>query len=468
MMDVGKRAMQTSQTALSTVSHNIANKGTEGFSRQRVEIQTTPPISNGEYRIGTGARTQSITRVNNSFIEKQLENEGSTLGKRESRAHSMARVEQVFNEQVESGLNKSLAQFFNAFRELSNSPENLSLRNYVAESADFLAKDFEKVSHQLIKIQEEADFEIRVHVDEINALTKEIAQLNKLIQTTEIGSHHANDERDRRDLLLKKLGEKINIKYSEGDNGAVVVTAGNSALLVSGESSRDLIVDKTPEREGKSEGNVDIFYKASDTGGLYRVTDQFKGGAIGGVLDIRDNFINGLREDLNALAYELSSQVNSAHTRGFDSYGNRGMHFFTPLDSKARAAENLKVNNKIMEDAAHIVAGAEPNAPADNRIANIISSLQFNRTMGNSEFTFDDYYNNMVGRVGITASRANSELESQKEVVDQLKNIRESISGVSLDEETTKMIEYQRSFDASARLIRTADEMMDTVLNIKR
>jgi flagellar hook-associated protein 1 FlgK len=94
--------------------------------------------------------------------------------------------------------------------------------------------------------------------------------------------------------------------------------------------------------------------------------------------------------------------------------------------------------------------------------------LQFYRTMGGNEFTFDDFYNNVVGRVGVVTSRANSEAKSQKDIVDQLQNIRESISGVSLDEETTKMIEYQRTFDASARLIRTADEMMREVIDLKR
>jgi flagellar hook-associated protein 1 FlgK len=94
--------------------------------------------------------------------------------------------------------------------------------------------------------------------------------------------------------------------------------------------------------------------------------------------------------------------------------------------------------------------------------------MQYEGKLADGQSTFDDFYGNIVGQVGITASRSNSEQESQKGIVEQLKNIRESISGVSLDEETAKMIEYQKSFDASARLIRTADEMMDTVLNLKR
>ena len=97
MMDVGKRSLMNSQTALQTVSHNVANKNTEGYSRQRVEMQTTEPTGLGKLRIGNGARATSITRVNNQFIEKQVETEGNILGMKDSKAQMMARVEQVFN-----------------------------------------------------------------------------------------------------------------------------------------------------------------------------------------------------------------------------------------------------------------------------------------------------------------------------------------------------------------------------------
>ena len=110
---------------------------------------------------------------------------------------------------------------------------------------------------------------------------------------------------------------------------------------------------------------------------------------------------------------------------------------------------------------------AAPNAAGDNRVANVLSSLQYQKTMEDGTSTFDDYYNSLVGKIGIEAQRANSAQQSQDDIVGQLKNIRESISGVSLDEETTKMIEFQKSFDASARLVRTADEMMDTILQLK-
>lgn len=467
MMDTGKQSMMNSQKGLQTVSHNIANKNTEGYSRQRVETKANEPTGVGQLRIGNGARVSGVTRVNNQFIERQLESERGVLGENTARAEMLARVEQVYNEQNNKGLNKYMGEFFNSFRELSNSPESVAIRTMVKESADFLAKDFHRVNGQLTKIQEEADFQMGVMVGEINGITREISALNEKIQSVEIDSTVANDERDRRETLIKSLGEKINIKYAESEDGLVTITAGNNAILVSGGSQRDLIVSQS-NKEGKNrEGGAQIFYKPNDHSTPMNVTSQLRGGALGGLLETRDEFVSGLLKEMDELAYNLSNEVNKAHQVGYDRGHRTGNAFFKPLLEKEGAAAKIQLADEINNDPGRIAAAAAPNAAADNRVANYISSLQFNQVMGDGQITFDDFYNNVVGKVGVSASRANSDLESQKGIVDQLKNIRESISGVSLDEETTKMIEYQKSYDASARLIKTADEMMDTVLNLK-
>lgn len=466
MMDVGKRSMANSQTALQTVSHNVANKSTEGFSRQRVDIQASVPVELGQTRVGMGARAGIVTRVNNPFLEKQLEREGNTLAHDEARSSLMGRVEQVYNEQVNKGLNHFMGEFFNAFRELSNNPESLASRTMVKESADHLTRDFVRVNTQLSDIQKDADFRIKTLVHDINQITKEIASLNEKVQSVELQGIPANDERDRRDLLIKKLGEKVNIRYAEGDRGNLTITAGNNAVLVSGFSYRELDVKPTPARDGKREGNVDIFYKATENGTPVNVTHQLTGGNIGGLLDVRDKVINGLVENMDQLAYSLATEVNKAHVQGFDRYNKSGNLFFEQPQSAVGASQTLKLADSVMEDVGRIAAAGQPDSPGDNRIANVISQVQYKQFMG-GDATVDDFYGSIVGQVGIEAERSNSAFESQKDIVGQLKNIRESVSGVSLDEETTKMIEFQKSFDASARLIRTADEMMDTILRLK-
>jgi flagellar hook-associated protein 1 len=187
MMDVGKRSLMNSQTSLQTTAHNIANKSTEGYSRQRVEMMSNEPIGEGNIRIGMGARAGVISRTNNAFLEKQLEKEGSSLGFFQGRADTLSRVEEVYNEQTNKGLNQFMGEFFNSFRELSNNPESLAARTLVRESADFLAKDFQRVHNQLSKIQDDSDFRITTKVEEINQLTEEIAVLNEKIASVELG-----------------------------------------------------------------------------------------------------------------------------------------------------------------------------------------------------------------------------------------------------------------------------------------
>lgn len=468
MMDIGRRSMANSQTALQTVGHNIANKSTEGYSRQRVEVQTNEPIGLGSLRIGMGSKTAQVTRINNPYLEKQIGKEQANLGYYQGKADAMTRVEQVYNEQVNKGLNTFVSDFFNSFRELSNNPESLATRTQVKETADFLTKDFKRINNQLVEIQRDLDQQVLTNIHEINEITREIADLNQKVQLVQSSGGPANDERDRRDLLLKQLGEKVNIRWVEGDGGMVTITAGNSALLVTGFDAKVLEVQATPESEKKGEGNFDIFYRNSDRSEAVKVTEQFTGGVLGGLLEVRDGTISDLLSNIDEMAYGLATTVNAIHRRGFDAFNKQGRDFFVLPDQVRHSSTNIAVHRMILDDPSHIASAGSPSSPGDNRVAGAISNLQYEKIMGQGFSSADEYYNSMVGKVGIQARRAETAQQAQKDILKQLSNIRESISGVSLDEETTRLIEFQKAFDASARLIRTADEMFDTVLNLKR
>ena len=461
MMDTGKRSLMNSQTALQTVGHNIANKTTEGFSRQRVELLSNQPIGEGKLQIGMGARAGVVTRVNNPWLEKQMQREGTNMGYEDARSEAMGRVEQVYNEQNNKGLNQYVTDFFNSFRELSNNPESLASRTMVRESATAMTNDFTRLTEQLHAVQEDIDGQLRTSVEEINQITKEISSLNEKVQTIEIQGIPANDERDRRDLLLKKLGEKIDISWAEGKDSLVTVTAGRTAILVSGTSCSELKAAATNTRN-----RVEVFFKG--TGTPANITDQITGGRIGGILQVRDQVIEDLLDQADKMAYTMAKEVNTAHVEGFDKYGKPGVLFFEMPEGMKGAASSMSLNKTLFNDVGRIAAASKPNAPGDNTVANVISSIQYQQVMDGGTATMDDYYNTQVGQVGALTQRAIKAQESQKNMMSQLTNIRESISGVSLDEETTKMIEFQKMYDASARLIRTADEMFDTVLNLKR
>ncbi|MEK7357135.1 MAG: flagellar basal body rod C-terminal domain-containing protein, partial [Bdellovibrionota bacterium] len=199
-----------------------------------------------------------------------------------------------------------------------------------------------------------------------------------------------------------------------------------------------------------------------------KITEQISGGSIGGLFEVRDKTIRGLLDQIDNMAYTMGMTVNELHSRGYDVYNKTGAKFFEMPTDVRHASRNLKVSEAIAKDPGRIASASQQNAPGDNRVANAIAKMQFEGVIGDNKATLDEYYNSMVGEVGIHTRKTEVARESQKNILGQLKNIRESVSGVSLDEETTKLIEYQKSFDASARLIRTADEMFDTVLSLKR
>jgi flagellar hook-associated protein 1 FlgK len=463
MMDIGKRAMMNSQTALQTTSHNIANKTTEGYSRQRVEVQTAVPIVEGNKQMGMGTRASAVTRTNNPFLEKQLQKETGQLGMQKGREGALLQVEQVFNEQMNKGLNQYMTDFFNGFRELSNNPESSTSRTMVKEAGEALVKDFKRVDDQLTSIQKDVDERVKSETDEVNKMVREVASLNEKIAEVEVQGIPANDQRDRRDVVLKKLNEKIDIHYAEGDQGQVTVSTAGNAILVSGFDHNEL-----QTHENSETGRIDVFFTANESTPPFKITDRIKGGTIGGALTVRDQIIPDFKNKIDQVAYTFANEVNRAHVEGFDRNGRQGLLFFEMPNQVAGAAQEIKLNEMIVDDVNRIAAGAKPGAIGDNTVANVISQLQHKEVMDDGTSTLDDFYNSQVGRVGVLAQRAVKSRESQDNILSQLNTIRESVSGVSLDEETTNMIEFQRAFDASARVIKTADEMFDTVLNLKR
>lgn len=274
MLDIGKRSMMNSQTALQTTSHNIANKATEGYSRQRVELQTAVPIGEGNIQLGMGNQAAAVTRTNNPFLEKQLQRETGNMGMQQGRETALTKMEQIFNEQMNKGLNQYVTDFFNSFRELSNNPESLTSRTMVKEAGEALTKDFKRVDTQLNDVQKDVDERVRNETLEVNKMAREIASLNQKIAEVEVQGMPANDQRDSRDLLLKKLNEKIDISYRQGDNGIVTVSTAGNALLVTGFESNELQISENPETQ-----RLDIYYKPTGSTPPFRITDRIRGGS---------------------------------------------------------------------------------------------------------------------------------------------------------------------------------------------
>jgi flagellar hook-associated protein 1 FlgK len=185
-------------------------------------------------------------------------------------------------------------------------------------------------------------------------------------------------------------------------------------------------------------------------------------------LQVRDDLNPKMRDRLNNLAYEFATQVNGVHERAFNLNGESGVALFSPLASRDAAANSIRISDALEKDLGSISAAFKMGAVGDNRALLDIADLQDRKLFDGGTSSFSDQTSTLVGTLGVDVKSTNERMETQNNLVAQLNAAREQISGVSLDEETITLIQFQKAFDASAKMIQVADNLMDTVLNLKK
>ena len=482
ILSIGKSGLFTAKRSMSTTSHNIANANTEGFSRQEVRTETGISLGEGDTVFGTGVEIQSIRRAHDELVEKKLNTSITNHKFDEERTLQLGHVEEIFNEINSEGMNKILNRFFNSFRELSNQPENETVRSVVKENAKIVVGDFHRIQDNLDSVRASVNKKITLSVSEINGLTKAIAKLNKEINIQEVSGGMANDLRDQRDNALRTLTEFFPISTYTDNQGQFVVNVDGVGSIVSGGLSQELAVGSIVKPDGSSadKGDIEVFF-ASRPG--VSISDRVKGGTLGAQLKTRNEEIVGLEKQLDELAHGLVLATNAIHRRGFanhpvplDAQGNpvpnaaskkvTGINFFKePLDLK-RAAEYIQLSDDVEKDVNNIATALEPNKPGDNRIALAISKLQHEKVLNGGNSTFEEQYLKSVGNIGLQTGKSKIDAEQSAGILAQAKSFKERLAGVSLDEEAANMVRYQNAYEASAKVIKAADEMFRSVLNL--
>ena len=482
LLNIGKSGLFAAKSSMSTTSHNIANANTEGFSRQEVRTETGITLNEGDYTLGTGVEIQSIKRAHDELVEKKLNSSITKHSFDEERKLQLGHVEEIFNEINSEGMNKVMNRFFNSFRELSNQPENETIRSVVKENAKIVTQDFHRMQKSLDDVRDSINNKINLTVKEVNSLTSTIAQLNKEINIQEVTGASANDLRDQRDRALRTLTEYFPITTYTDNKGQFIVGIEGVGSIVSGGISQALATGSTVAEGSNSadKGDVQVFFAERPA---IAVTDNIKGGTLGAQLKTRNEEIVGLEKQIDELAHGLVLSTNAIHRRGFanhpvpvDAQGNpvpnaapqkvTGINFFKePLDLK-RAAEYIQLSDEVLADPNNIATALEANKPGDNRIALAISKLQHEKVLGGGTTTFEEQYLKSVGNVGLQMGKAKIDEEQSAGIMAQAKSFRERLTGVSLDEEAANMIRYQNAYEASAKVIRASDEMFKAVLGL--
>ncbi len=449
-INIAVSALRAQQYAMSVTGHNIANANTEGYRRQEpVFIAGDPLIAGagiptvGAPKVGTGVQVETVQRAQTDFIDGQIRSSTQSLGLWNSKNESLQQVESFLSEPSDSGLSSTLNEFWNAWEDLAATPESQAPRAAVVNSGTTLADQIKKLHSDLVDVQTQANDTINTSVDDINRISHEIAKINSQIRSTSDGNFVTNDLLDRRDLLVEQLSQYAQIE-THGDSGADMIVSIGGKALVQGDHAAELTTDIG------TEGKTAV--KWADDGSDV----NFTGGSMNGLLDIRDNVVQGYITSLNSITQAIITNTNEIHSSGKGLDGRVG-DFFTGTD-----ASNISVADDLIAKPSS-VAASESGTSGDNTIAVQISNLRDSKVFGSE--TISDKYDAMVSSIASDADEAKLRSGTQDLSLKQLKTQRESVAGVSLDEEMANMIKFQQAYNASARILTTINEMIDTVVN---
>ena len=484
---IALRALQAQQVSLDITGHNVANANNPNYSRQTAVHTATRPFptptmgytsSNGQ--VGTGVEISPIVRMRDSFVDMRLRQQMQSRNFWETIEQGLSQVELFFNEPSENSIHYALDQLWDSLQDLSRDPELMAVREVVVQRAQLLVESIRGTREHLQRLSENLNDNIPIKVGEVNILAQRLAALNAEIGKVSATGSMPNDLLDTRDALLEDLSKLVDIEVVQDFGNMVTVTIGGATLVHRGKAYE--LSTATEKDSAFSYDKNQIVWK--DTGSKA----QISGGEIGGMLKLRDEELQYFIEQLDQWTWEFAVEFNKIHQNGYDLYGDGGAYdpsdpnsqvfrFFTfdtletppdldsPHDARATfAAANIKINADIVKDVGKIRASSLPDARGNGDNALQLAKLR-SEPPGTSTVTLGDKFNAIIANLGVKAQEAIRMTENQVVLENHLLNLKESISGVSLDEEMANMIRFQHAYSAAARMMTAVDETLDIIIN---
>ncbi len=495
-LEVVKRGLFYNQKAMDITGNNIANANTAGYTRQRVVagseipnyINKTLSVKNA---VSSGLKVEEVQQIRDRFLDIRYRDEDSLMNEYESKMNFLSAIEDAINEPSDSGILNALSGFFTAIDEMSKSPESMEMRVLVRQEAIRLTETIKGTYTRLSQIQINMDEETGIIVKEINRIADNISNMNNLIQKLESSGYKALDLRDKRNLLVDELSEYIGIKTVEDSNGVLSIKVGDEYLINGADVNHlEVSLSKSNPISGESMLN-EISWKDGDA--------EFKatGGRLKAVLDMRDgegqnihlgNDSKGIPwviNSLNNFTRGLAQSINNIHKEGFtipndsNSYiSETGKDFFDDGSGVASqiSAKNISLTVEIKTNSFNIASSdtsvsniTKGNGGNALKMAEVYLNDNIVISVGGSNKNIGSiggYFRELITENALDVSYAKSIYENQLIVKDNIENLRQSVSGVSLDEELTNMLKYQHAYNAAAKMINAIDKAFEALLSI--
>jgi flagellar hook-associated protein 1 FlgK len=451
LMDLSKSALQANQTALGITSKNVANQNVQGYTRETVSWQADVVSINGA-SVGTGPTAVS---QRDRVLEQRVQQQTQLSSAAAARQSALTQLQSIFSLSSSSSaaiatpLGSAIDSFYNSFSALANSPSNTSSRQAVLSAANALASAFQSTTRQVASTNDGLSQTAISVVGEVNGLTKTIATLNHQISTLSPNADAGTLE-DQRQAAVAQLSQYIGLDQVKTESDGLTLSTSNGTVLVSGAQSFALSATTAGN-------NVQI----TGTGSSTDIAGSLAGGQLGGILSVQHNEIPALTNSLDQLAYAIGTAVNQQNTQGLDANGNPGQPIFALPATATGAASSiaLAITNPSLIAATGTGEGATGNTNA-NAFADLATTAVTNGQPP------ADFFIGMLSSLGSATAAATTDSASQQASLTQLTAQRNALSGVSLDEEAAALTQYQRSYQAAAKLFSIVDTVLEAAINL--
>lgn len=482
-LELGKRGLFAGQTGVATTGHNIANVNTKGYSRQQVNVINSPAVdvwTSGEVnpsQLGSGVLVESITRVRDRFLDQQYRDQSSTLGEWSVKQDTLAKLESVINEPSETGLRAVMDQFWGAWQDLANEPDSMAARAVIKESAEAFVNTSQSIDRSMTEIKSDLNNQLNAKMKEANGYLQQIAELNNSIQRT---GTQANDLLDQRDLYVEELSKLVSINVEELSNGMYNIKLPDNTVLVEGANVVNQIDPQSNIIGGSILGTTESIKMVDHY--QEKLKEMVKAFVFGDVTvevpagsNLADGTVVPADQSMQVTVKGINGMLPLGWSLSQDGSGNvqPGAALFLGAEAGFTIA-SLAVNPAINDDLSLIasslrtesVNGQQKVVMGNGDLAQLIGKLR------DTEFAIDgdssnlnSFYQTLVSELGAETQTTNRYIANHEAALMATENRRQSVTGVSLDEEMANLIKFQHAYNAAARIVTTTDQLLETIIN---